>query len=106
MKKKIISAIVNAEAVIAAVTVILIFIMVAIIPKFKKIFDEFNLQLPWMTKTLIQVSDWMAKYWYWIPIFPIAFWLLLKLIRLSKTGNYVLDWLTLLIPIVGGLVKK
>ncbi len=106
LKKKIIGAIVYPAVVIAVATGILIFIMVAIIPKFKKIFDEFNLQLPWMTKTLIQVSDWMAKYWYWIPIFPIALWLLLKLIRLSKTGNYVLDWLTLLIPIVGGLVKK
>jgi type IV pilus assembly protein PilC len=106
LKKKIIGAIVYPAVVIAVATGILIFIMVAIIPKFKKIFDEFNLQLPWMTKTLIGVSDWMAKYWYWIPIFPIAFWLLLKLIRLSKTGNYVLDWLTLLIPIIGGLVKK
>jgi type IV pilus assembly protein PilC len=106
LKKKIIGAIVYPAVVICVAVGILIFIMVFIIPKFKKIFDEFNLQLPWMTKTLIQASDWMAKYWYWIPIFPIAFWLLLKLIRLSKTGNYVLDWLTLLIPIVGGLVKK
>jgi type IV pilus assembly protein PilC len=106
LKKKIIGAIVYPAVVICVAVGILIFIMVFIIPKFKKIFDEFNLQLPWMTKTLIGVSDWMAKYWYWIPIFPIAFWLLLKLVRLSKTGNYVLDWLTLLIPIVGGLVKK
>jgi type IV pilus assembly protein PilC len=106
LKKKIIGAIVYPAVVILVAVSILIFIMVFIIPKFKKIFDEFNLQLPWMTKTLIQVSDWMGKYWYWLPIFPIAFWLLLKLVRLSKTGNYVLDWLTLLIPIVGGLVKK
>ena len=106
LKKKIIGAIVYPAVVVIVAVGILIFIMVFIIPKFKKIFDEFNLQLPWMTKTLIQVSDWMAKYWYWIPIFPVAFWLLLKLIRLSKTGNYVLDWLTLLIPVVGGLVKK
>lgn len=106
LKKKIIGAIVYPAVVIMVAVGILIFIMVFIIPKFKKIFDEFNLQLPWMTKVLIQASDWMAKYWYWIPIFPIAFWLLLKLIRMSKTGSYVLDWLTLLIPIVGGLVKK
>ena len=44
-------------AVVICVAVgILMFIMVFIIPKFKKIFDEFNLQLPWMTKTLIDVS--------------------------------------------------
>jgi type IV pilus assembly protein PilC len=106
LKKKIIGAMVYPAVVICVAVGILMFIMVFIIPKFKSIFVDFNLQLPWMTKMLIDISDWMAKYWFWIPIFPVAFWLMLKLIRLSKTGNYVLDWLTLFIPIVGGLVKK
>jgi type IV pilus assembly protein PilC len=106
LKKKIIGAMVYPAVVIVVAVGILIFIMVMIIPKFKKIFDEFNLQLPWLTKTLIDVSNWMAKYWYWIPLFPIAFYLLLKLIRLSKTGRYITDRLLLWIPVVGSLVEK
>jgi type IV pilus assembly protein PilC len=94
-------------AVVIMVAVsILIFIMVMIIPKFKKIFDEFGLQLPDMTKILIEVSMWMKDYWYVIPLFPLSFYLLIKLIRLTRFGNYALDRITLWIPIVGGLVEK
>jgi type IV pilus assembly protein PilC len=106
LKKKIIGAMVYPAVVLIVAVGILVFIMVAIIPKFKKIFDEFNLQLPWMTKTLIDISNWMAKYWYWIPLFPIGVYLLLKLIRLTKTGRYITDRMLLWVPVVGTLVEK
>jgi type IV pilus assembly protein PilC len=106
LKKKIIGAMVYPAVVITVAVGILIFIMVAIIPKFKSIFNDFNLQLPWMTKQLIQISNWMAQYWYWIPLFPVGMYLLIKLIRLTKTGTYILDRMILWIPVVGTLVEK
>jgi type IV pilus assembly protein PilC len=106
LKKKIIGAMVYPAVVITVAVSILIFIMVAIIPKFKSIFNDFNLQLPWMTKTLIQISNWVSQYWYWIPLFPVGMYLLLKLIRLTKTGTYILDRMILWIPVVGTLVEK
>lgn len=106
LKKKIIGAMVYPSVVIFVAVSILTFIMVMIIPKFKKIFDEFGLQLPQATKTLIGISNWMSQYWYFIPLFPLGIYLLLKLIRLTKAGNYALDRITLWIPIVGGLVEK
>src|SRR5215212_9599291 len=106
LKKKIIGAMVYPCVVVFVAVAILTFIMVMIIPKFKKIFDEFGLQLPQATKTLIAISTWMASYWYFIPLFPLGIYLLIKLIRLSRAGNYALDRITLWIPIVGGLVEK
>ncbi len=106
LKKKIIGAMVYPAVVIFVAVAILTFIMVMIIPKFKKIFDEFGLQLPQATKTLIAISNWMSQYWYFIPLFPLGIYLLLKLIRLTRAGNYALDRITLWIPIVGSLVEK
>ena len=106
LKKKIIGAMIYPAVVIFVAVSILIFIMVMIIPKFKKIFEEFGLQLPWATKTLISISNWMASYWYWVPLFPLGIYIMLKLIRLTKAGNYALDRMTLWIPIVGTLVEK
>ena len=40
------------------------------------------------------------------PVFPLSFWLLLKLIRLNKTGNYAVDRVYLWIPIIGPLIEK
>ena len=60
LKAKIIGAMVYPAVVIFVAIAILTFIMVTIVPKFKKIFDEFGLSLPSATKTLIFVSTWMA----------------------------------------------
>src|SRR5437763_7909164 len=106
LKRKIIGAMVYPAVVVFVAVSILTFIMVAIIPKFKKIFDEFGLTLPWATLTLIRVSNWMSEFWWTIPLFPMSLYLLIKLIRLSRAGNYALDRATLWIPVVGKLAEK
>ena len=106
LKAKIVGAMVYPSVVVMVAVCILTFIMVMIIPKFKKIFDDFQLQLPTATKTLIGVSTWVAQYWFFIPLFPLSFYLLIKLIRLSRAGNYALDRITLWIPVIGNLVEK
>jgi type IV pilus assembly protein PilC len=106
LKSKIIGAMVYPAVVIFVAISILTFIMVAIIPKFKKIFDEFGLTLPTATQILIRISTWMSEFWWTIPLFPMGLYLLIKLIRLSRAGNYALDRCTLWIPVVGGLVEK
>src|SRR5204863_282962 len=62
--------------------------------------------LPWATLTLIRVSNWMSEFWWTIPLFPMSLYLLIKLIRLSRAGNYALDRATLWIPVVGKLAEK
>ena len=106
LKRKIVGAMVYPGVVISVAVGILTFIMVAIIPKFKKIFDEFQMKLPWATETLINVSNWFADYWWSIPLFPLTLYIMLRLTRLSKAGNYALDRATLWIPVVGKLVEK
>ncbi len=106
LKAKVIGAMVYPAVVIFVAVAILTFIMVSIIPKFKKIFDEFGLTLPWATQTLIKVSNWMSDFWWTIPMFPMAMYLLVKLIRLSRAGNYALDRALLWVPILGDLVEK
>ena len=106
LKRKIIGAMVYPIVVIFVAVAILTFIMVYIIPKFKKIFDEFQMSLPQMTQILIDVSMWFADYWWVLPLFPIGLWLLWKLVRLSKTGRYATDWIKLHIPIMGKILEK
>jgi type IV pilus assembly protein PilC len=106
LKRKVIGAMVYPAVVIMAAVGILIFIMVAIIPKFEKIFREFGLKLPALTQFLIDVSMWCSKYWWSLPMVPLGIWLLFKLIRLSRAGNYALDRMTLWVPIVGRIVEK
>ena len=106
LKRKIIGAMVYPTVVIIVAVGILTFIMVNIIPKFKKIFEEFGMKLPYATEVLIETSNWFAEYWWTLPMFPLGFYLLIKLIRLNRSGNYALDRIKLWIPIVGNLIEK
>jgi type IV pilus assembly protein PilC len=106
LKRKIIGAMVYPVVVILVAVAILSFIMLAIIPKFEKIFAEFKMQLPWMTETLMATSRWFSEYYYVLPLFPLCLWLLLKLIRLNRSGAYALDRLKLWIPIMGLIIEK
>src|SRR5918911_1304650 len=106
LKRKIIGAMVYPAVVIMVAVSILTFIMVAIIPKFKKIFDDFNMRLPWATETLIQTSMWFADYWWVLPLFPMGLFILIKLIRLSRSGSYAVDRIKLWIPLMGKILEK
>jgi type IV pilus assembly protein PilC len=106
LKRRVIGAMVYPIAVLTVATAILSFIMVVIIPKFQKIFDDFKFKLPDLTLWLMATSRWFASYWYVLPLFPVGFWLLIKLIRLNKTGNYIVDRIYLWIPILGQLIEK
>src|SRR5438270_11083326 len=76
LKRKITGAMVYPTVVILVAVLILTFIMIFIIPKFQKIFDDFKRPLPWATQALMAMSMWFVQYWYLLPIFPPSFWLL------------------------------
>src|SRR5437588_1415514 len=106
LKRRITGAMVYPVVVILVAVAILTFIMIYIIPKFEKIFKDFKMKLPGLTEGLMATSRWFATYWYILPLFPLGFWLLIKLIRLNRSGAYALDRFYLWIPIVGTLIEK
>jgi type IV pilus assembly protein PilC len=106
LKRKVKGAMIYPSAVITVATLIVGFIMYWIIPKFKKIFDDFGTDLPGMTVVLINASDAVVNYWYLGPVIPVAFWLMIKIIKKNKTGAYVVDWITLRLPLLGMIFRK
>ena len=51
--------------VVAAVLVLTLFVLYVVrVPSAKKTFDEFGLALPWLTLSVIRVSNWVAEYWW------------------------------------------
>ena len=106
LKRKVKGAMIYPAAVITVATLIVGFIMVFIIPKFKEIFDGFGMTLPNMTVMLIGMSDFVAKYFYLAPALPISVWIIIKLIRKNQTGAYILDYLVLKVPVLGQIIRK
>jgi type IV pilus assembly protein PilC len=106
LKRRITGAMVYPIVVITVAVSILSFIMIFIIPKFEKIFADFRLPLPWLTIKLMNTSRWFVKYWYVLPLVPVGVIVLFKLIRLNKTGGYILDKCKLYVPVMGQIIEK
>lgn len=114
LKRKIKGALVYPVVVMAIAVIILTFIMVFIIPKFKDIFADFEVELPGLTLWLMDTSSWMAgtRAGQQIPGFVFVvlggpvLWISYKLIRKTPPGRAVFDTLLLWTPIFGGLVRK
>ncbi|MBW3539956.1 MAG: type II secretion system F family protein [Planctomycetes bacterium] len=106
LKRKVIGAMIYPAAVITVAGGIVFFIMYYIIPKFKKIFEDFDTELPGITITLIAFSDWVVNYWFLIPAIPISIYVVIKIIKKNKTGAFVMDWIALRVPLLGKIIEK
>jgi type IV pilus assembly protein PilC len=106
LKRKVQGAMIYPCVVIFVATAIVGGIMYWIIPKFKEIFTDFGVPLPAPTLILIAVSNWVVDFWYLIPAIPVGFFLMYKIIRKNRTGAYILDRITLKIPILGKIASK
>lgn len=106
LKKKVQGAMIYPCAVVVVAVLIVGFIMYYIIPKFAKIFEGFDTELPKITEILIAASDMVVNYFYLGPAIPIAFWLFIKIVKKNKTGEYIVDYLSLRIPLLGKILQK
>lgn len=106
LKRKVKGAMVYPIVVVSVAVGILTFIMIKIVPQFKKIFDDFGTTLPPMTEWLIWISNAAVNYWYLIPAIPFGFNLIVKGIKMTKYGRFGWDLFTLKVVIFGQLVEK
>ena len=106
LKRKVKGAMVYPAVVVSVAVGILTFIMMKIVPQFKKIFDDFGSTLPPMTQVLIDISNWVVNYWYLIPAIPFGFNLIIKGIKLIPYGRFGWDLFCIKAPIFGQLVEK
>ena len=110
LKRKIIGAMIYPAAVVTFAMGIVVGIMIVVIPKFKEIFKDFDVALPGATELLMGTSDWVVygkpPGWAVIAFSPFAVYFVFKLIRSSKGGRYVVDFVGLKIPVFGTLLQK
>jgi type IV pilus assembly protein PilC len=106
LRRKVKGAMVYPIVVVSVAVGILTFIMLKIVPQFKKIFDDFGSELPAMTQLLIDISNWVANYWYLIPAIPFGVKLIINAIKLIPYGRFGWDLFTLKMVIFGQLVEK
>jgi type IV pilus assembly protein PilC len=108
LKKKVIGAMIYPAVVITIAVAIVTMIMIVVVPKFEQIFRDFKVQLPGITQFLVDFSRFMGPGfgWAYLVFGPFAVYMLVKLLKMSEGGRFVLDVVTLKIPILGAIKSK
>jgi len=107
IKSKIKSALFYPIAVVTVAIAVVWVIMVWVVPAFKQVFANFGANLPAPTLVVIAISDFFVAYWYvMVGIIIGLVFVFLFLHRRSAAFRYLLDRLSLKIPIIGGIVEK
>ncbi|MCB1076650.1 MAG: type II secretion system F family protein [Verrucomicrobiae bacterium] len=71
------------------------------IPKIASVLDGDLERLPVITRALLDTSDWVIQYGYWLILGPILFVMLLLVLNRHERIGYVLNYLMLRIPLFG-----
>jgi type IV pilus assembly protein PilC len=107
IRAKIVGALIYPAVVACVAVAVVSAVIVWVIPKFKDIFESFDAELPGMTRTLLEISDFAVSYWYIVFGVPLALILLHgALLRRSQGYRYRVHRLMLRVPLFGGVLSK
>lgn len=106
LKQKVKGAMTYPVIMLTVTLLILTGLFIFIIPKMVAVFDSFpELQLPWYTTVLIDISNFMIAYWY--LVFGSAFGLYILFNNWKKTPSGSVQWdeISLKLPVMGEMTR-
>jgi general secretion pathway protein F len=105
LRSKVIGALTYPVIMIFIGLAILTVLMIVIIPKISKIFEDCKKELPLPTKVLMGMSEFMGNYWWLMLILTVLFFVGLAQYIKTEKGRTRWDRMRLELPIVGHIVR-
>ena len=106
LKKKVKSSMVYPSFVLLVAGVVVYGLIAFIIPKFSKMFLEMDLQLPFMTQFLIDMSGFIRNQWYLPFILVAAAVVAFRFTMANKAGRHMVHSILYKMPVIGDLFSK
>ena len=107
LKKKV-QATLTYPAVLLIITLLVsFFLMIFVVPTFVAMFEDLDIELPWITKAVLAISHFLQKYWWLIIGGLIGTMLGLRQLYMTNAKlNYQVNVAILKMPIFGPLLQK
>ena len=106
LKSKVKGALTYPVVVFGIAMLVVVALVLFVLPQFKEIFDGMNVELPFITTALLDLSDFMVAWWFFIipGIFAVPV-LLINFFK-TKTGARIFDVNILKMPAIGMMMRK
>ncbi len=87
--------------VLVGMAIVTTVMMIFVLPKLTVMYKDFDIELPFITKVLIGVSDFMVNFWYLMGMAIIGAYYAFSNWKKTKIGAYSWDVIILKLPIFG-----
>lgn len=107
LKRKIKKAMIYPAAIMTVALGVSLILLLFVVPQFQKMFSSFGAQLPWFTRMIVNLSDFLRSYW-WVAIILVggSVFGLRRYIKQSSDAQLMVDKLALRLYIIGDVTKK
>ena len=107
MMSKIRGALVYPAIILVVVIAVLAFMMIAVVPQVRNLYDDMGETLPGLTQALVNLTDFFASFW-WLVIGIVAGIIggAYYLVKMTPFGRKAMDSFKIHVPIFGGLFRK
>ncbi len=107
MISKIRSALVYPAIILVVIIAVLAFMMIAVVPQVKNLYDDMGQDLPGLTKFLVHVTDFFGQFWWLVLIIVIGVSVFCYYaVKRTESGRRIMDQIKLHFPIFNGLFRK
>ena len=107
LKAKVKKALFYPIAVLVVAFIVTVILLVFVVPQFEDLFTSFGADLPALTQFVINLSEFMQKWWYVIAgAIGAGVWFILRLKRTSPKVQEAFDRYSLKAPVIGDIATK
>lgn len=106
LNRKIRSAMIYPTIILVVIIGVVLMMMFVLVPAMSDIYNDFDAELPWVTRALMAMSDFFIKYWWGILLILVLLFVGFKYYRSTEQGRKTTDKLLLKIPVFGNIVTK
>jgi type II secretory pathway component PulF len=107
MLSKIKGALVYPAIILAVIIAVLAFMMVAVVPQVKGLYEDMGEELPGLTQGLVNITDFFANFWWLVLIIlVVTIGAAVYFVKQTPAGHRVMDGIKIHAPIFGGLFRK
>ncbi len=105
LNQKIKSAMIYPVVMLIFTTLMLMGLFVYVIPKITVIFEQTDMQLPWYSQIVIDMSEFLVNYWWGVIAGMIGSYFCFRFWKNTPNGSKQWDRIVLRLPIVGKLAR-
>ena len=106
LKQQVSSALTYPVVVAIFALVVTIFMLVVIVPMFAGMYADSGSELPFVTRLILGISDFIKGYWWVLILAVLALVFAFRRFKKTEMGRYQIDKLKLKIPVLGKYNQK